>query len=346
MDNIFIDTSVFEANNFLEGQRMNEIFKLSEEGHIKIILPEITYNEIKHRGLANIRAALAKHKKFRDEARILRNVPSQSERFREIDEKECTDEFVKILHTRLKQAKCAFVSYPTVNIKDVFDKYFNDQFPFSKGNKKHEFPDAFALLAVEEWCKTNATKCKVFSKDKDLLAYKSEHLTIVESYESYLDDLLRNIEISKKREARLAHAKELYDSHKDQFENDIKDWLFNQLDDFNIYDNHTDFEIHDVYIEDHDAMLLDFQIVNVTDDYIRIEAQAELYYTVNLEIDDENSGWYDSEEKEWHHTETEVVTVEDSQIVSVSIKVEIPLVGDEYADIEIEEINYGKKLNV
>lgn len=42
MDNIFIDTSIFESNNFLESKRIDQILKLGEEKHIQILLPAVT----------------------------------------------------------------------------------------------------------------------------------------------------------------------------------------------------------------------------------------------------------------------------------------------------------------
>ncbi len=51
MDYIYIDTSIFEANNFLERHRINEIFKLAEEKELGIVLPAITYNEVKSRAI-------------------------------------------------------------------------------------------------------------------------------------------------------------------------------------------------------------------------------------------------------------------------------------------------------
>ena len=54
MDIIFIDTSIFESNNFLESDRIKEVYKLAERGEIKVVLPELTYDEILNRISKNI----------------------------------------------------------------------------------------------------------------------------------------------------------------------------------------------------------------------------------------------------------------------------------------------------
>ena len=190
MDNIYLDTSIFEANNFLESKRINEILKLAEEGEIQIVLPVITYYETRNRAIKNIKEANNRFKKYRDETRTLRNIASLKDRFEPLDEETCIKEFLEEFEARLSAANCVFLEYPLVNIGSVFEKYFGEDYPFGGGNKKHEFPDAFALLTIEAWCAKEKVKCFVFSNDKDLLNYKSNLLVIVESYEKFLDKTL------------------------------------------------------------------------------------------------------------------------------------------------------------
>ncbi|KVK72163.1 hypothetical protein WS90_35325 [Burkholderia cepacia] len=55
-----------------------------------------------------------------------------------------------------------------VDLRTVMDRYFAAQPPFATtGDKKHEFPDAVALLALEHWAEEHATKVLVISTDKD-----------------------------------------------------------------------------------------------------------------------------------------------------------------------------------
>ena len=67
----------------------------------------------------------------------------------------------------------------------VIDRYFASEPPFDEPNSKKEFPDAFALLALEDWCSRTEQRMYVVSKDQAVLraAYASEHLLGVESVE-------------------------------------------------------------------------------------------------------------------------------------------------------------------
>ena len=67
----------------------------------------------------------------------------------------------------------------------VIDRYFASEPPFDELNSKKEFPDAFALLALEDWCFRTEQRIYVVSKDQAVLraAHASEHLIGVESLE-------------------------------------------------------------------------------------------------------------------------------------------------------------------
>ena len=61
------------------------------------------------------------------------------------------------------------ISVPYVSAQEVFYDYFNSAPPFSvTGNKKSEFPDAFILKGITEYCKNNANSTVlVISNDTD-----------------------------------------------------------------------------------------------------------------------------------------------------------------------------------
>ena len=53
--------------------------------------------------------------------------------------------------------------------------YFSPETPFEEG-KKHEFPDAIALITLEDWAKTNGKNLLAITRDKGWIAFceKSE----------------------------------------------------------------------------------------------------------------------------------------------------------------------------
>ncbi len=253
----------------------------------------------------------------------------------------CVKEFEEIFDEKLVKAKCLIF-----NIKKIFDCYFADTFPFSAGEKKHEFPDAFALISIEEWCIEQDKRCYVFSKDTDFHGYNSEHLIIEKEFEEYLDETLIKIE-DEKNTNRLNLVHEAYKRCKDELISEIEQWLTDELEDESTYYRCFNyFEIHNIDIEEKAVELEEYQIVSVTDSTISIETQANIVYEVVVEADDENSGYYDSEDKVWHSLGTETRTISDNTYITIMLKADIPIAGDDFLDIEISEINEGNQLKL
>lgn len=63
------------------------------------------------------------------------------------------------------------------------------------GGKKSEFFDVFILKFIEIWVEENNVKVLVFLKDKDMLKYMSEYLEIIEDFNKYLSDKIKEIEV-------------------------------------------------------------------------------------------------------------------------------------------------------
>lgn len=69
-----------------------------------------------------------------------------------------------------------------VKIDSVFNKYFGNEPPFKENTKKNkEFPDAFALMCLENWAKEKEQKLICVSLDKDWIEFskQSEYLDVV-----------------------------------------------------------------------------------------------------------------------------------------------------------------------
>lgn len=84
-----------------------------------------------------------------------------------------------------------------VSIIEVLDRYFDQQPPFGqKEGKKHEFPDALALLTLERWAELNATSILVVSRDADWQTYCEESARLIG-----IDDLAEALGCFQEQEA-------------------------------------------------------------------------------------------------------------------------------------------------
>lgn len=345
MDTVFIDTSVFISENFLEGKRIREIYKLCYDRHIQLVLPLITYKEILNRIALNTTEALTGYKTFREKVKIIRNIPEFDKKFEKIDTETSIKELQKLFADRILSTGTIIIEYPTLDISDIFDKYFSGVSPFNSGEKKNEFPDAFALATLEKWCIEKGKKCILISGDKDLTSYVSKHLKVASSLSNYLDIKLRSLAVELKRQRRLEIAAKLYEQKKPAFQKEIEDWLTNELTDERTYSRIVRHEIHHIEVFETEAELGDFQVATVFDHNIILTSIADISFEVELEIDDDSSAWHDSDD-ELQYTNIEKETIRREKRISIAFEVDIPLAGDAYIDIKITEINNGKDLEI
>tara|TARA_B100000780_G_scaffold274229_1_gene238945 strand:- start:2229 stop:3269 length:1041 start_codon:yes stop_codon:yes gene_type:complete len=346
MDIIFIDTSIFESNNFLESKRIREVYKLAERGDIKIVLPELTYDEIINRISKNIIEASQKFKKYRNDTRALRNVESLTEKFEQFDNEKVQKEFVEKLDAQFAKSNIEIVDYPTLNIKDIFRSYFDKIFPFGLGAKKSEFPDAFALKSIELWADENKVKVIAFSKDNDMLNYNSTHLEIIEDFDLWLSDKIKEIE-SKYHQKRLNEIEDFVKNKSDGIQKEVANWVNDQLDDYSKYYEYSNYlEVHDLSIVDIKTDIEDYNITNVSEDYISVELKMYVKYKVEIIINDEDYIIKDSDTKEWIFMDTKPLLIDEIRYLDVELVFEIEPDDETVYEPEIETINNGKNLNV
>jgi predicted nucleic acid-binding protein len=346
MDTIFIDTSIFEANNFLESKRIKEIYKLAERGHIKVVLPELTYDEILNRISKNIEESSQKFNKYRKDTRVLRNIPSLSEKFEPFDNEKIKKEFNEILEERFAQSNFEIVEYPTLNIKDIFNSYFGKKFPFGAGGKKSEFPDAFALKSIEIWAEENGIKVLAFSNDGDMLNYKSKHLEIIQDFDLYLSDKIKEIE-GVSHQKRLDQIEDIINNKPENIKQKVKEWVEYQLDDDTKYWDHSNYyEVHDLSIIEVETEIEGYNITNVSEDYISVELRFWINYKVEIIIDDEEYMYKDDDTREWVFLETKPVVIDDIRYITVDLIFDIEADDDTVYEPEIETIHKGQELKI
>jgi len=345
MEHIILDTNIFLKENFLEGKRIKELLKLSEEEKIKIVLTKITVEEVKNNYRKLSQQALTNLAIFRKpfESRVLRNNSIGKHLYDRIDKKEVEKEFNDEFDAILITSKVLIIDYSELNIKNVFDKYFKQEYPFNGGDKKSEFPDAFALELIERWCIENNQKCTIFSSDKDFLNFKSRHLNITKDYDVYLDEKLKYL---LTQEHRIQILQQLFNQNAQFIDEEIEQWYRYTLDDFSLYYSVIWFEIHDIEITEVTVTDKTYQIVSIEDESIEIEVEVELTFKVELTIDDEDYSHYDNEDKVTYYFETKIEEIEQKTTAKISLLAYITDENDYDEKFEVLEINKDIELKI
>lgn len=343
MEHIILDTNIFIKENFLEGKRIRELLKLSEEEKIKIVMTVITVGEVKNRFSIFTRKAVKDLNEFKNrfESRVLRNNSAGRKIFDRIVNKDIEKEFNDGLDAILLKSKVIIIDYRDLNIGNVFGKYFKNEFPFGGGDKKNEFPDAFALELIEQWCIENNIKCKIFSSDKDFLNYQSSCLEITKNYDTYLD---QKLQFFLAQEHRNSVLNKLFESNSKKIDDAIEEWYRYILDDTSLYYSFVWDEIHDIDVTKVTVKDKTYKIVSTDEDSIEIEIVANLTFNVDLVIDDQDFSYYDHEDNVTYCFETKVEEIERNVTAQISAIAYITS-QDEYEDeLEIVDVNKDKEL--
>lgn len=171
---LFLDTEAYVHANFsFGGPKLGAVRQLCKEKRIHLLITDITKREVLKQITERVKMTASRVKKVNKEAYILRNVssPTGTPILQFIDVEWATEYMHKALEEFLLE--CGVEELPTVSISssEVFDLYFAQQAPFGPGQKKSEFPDAFTLISLKQWCEQRNEPVHIVGCDDDLKAF-------------------------------------------------------------------------------------------------------------------------------------------------------------------------------
>lgn len=273
--NIFLDTNIFESNNFFHGTSIHGLLRYAKEGIIKFYMTDISYNEIISRIEINLFEAkndINQYANQIDKSRILKNVQKYQDITKlKYNVNDLLAEIKKQLDVNIENSNIQFIKPDGVDINEIFYAYYHNLPPFnSKPNKKHEFPDAFIIKTIESWCKINKTKMIFVTKDNDFKDYKSSRIIFMNDLNVLLDKISKYYDY--KKGARLIPRIE---KRIIKYENKISDLINEKLDGQIIYD--LPYEMIGE-IKRSNSKYIDHQITGIWND------RADVSYNVEIKI--------------------------------------------------------------
>lgn len=111
-----------------------------------------------------------------------------------LDFKELSDK----LDIFIRDGNVSLIPFELADLKVVVENYFNQKPPFGNGKKKHEFPDAIVLSAIENWCIQQKQKIYFISSDPDFKKYTSQNIFVIPKLGILLDMINRQLDIDRK----------------------------------------------------------------------------------------------------------------------------------------------------
>ncbi|HAQ65309.1 MAG TPA: hypothetical protein DCR43_05600 [Bacteroidales bacterium] len=191
--NIFLDTNIYEENNFFHSSNIQALFHYSKIGMIDLYMTSISRMELIDRmkkGLTDVKNEYNQLVNFINKTRILRNLNE----FEKIEKSKLTiEKSIKELTNKLnyiiETSNIQIINADYVKVEEVFEHFYKQESPFSNNSKKHEFPDAFIIESINSWCKTKKKKMVFVTKDTDFSNYTSKHLIFRADLSQLLSDI-------------------------------------------------------------------------------------------------------------------------------------------------------------
>jgi hypothetical protein len=327
--NVFIDTSIFVSENFaVDSTKFHTLMSLAQINHIKLLLTDITLQEIESNKDEFITQAEQSLGRFQKNAKILRNLPDHpmAAIFKPFDRKEISKEIQNTLDKFLKDAKSEVIPALSEDPKIIFDKYFKGAPPFGKGKKKSEFPDAFIMTALEKWCEKNSQTIYVLSSDPDMEAACNASSSLF-----YLPGLVDFLKLALSAfQSLVQFAQKVFENNKDEVINQISRklegwwvWLEDQEGDGTIL------SVDDVTLDEEST-------ISISENRATVELYVTASFEANITYDDLDTAAYDSEDKvliPWRKIERDV-----QREIELPIEVSFRFSKDNKDYFNIEEI--------
>ena len=339
-DSVFIDTSVFIAENyFAPGNRIHTLQRLAEEGKINLVMSEITIQEVRKHIISQVRDSW---KQFDKVCKVFRNCEDIDKWRKSTNDKKESEHYLSMLDDFLKTPNLKILDYSYCSdTAEVFTAYFERKKPFGEGMKKHEFPDAFVLSALEKYATEAKQSIIVLSDDPDMLGYESKTLSCQNCGEYVSKKLKEGVALSA--------LNEKLSEEKANLEKEIQKKAANYLDDFRIYLTCLrlmDVEDHNVENVEVDLNVNDYEVIGIYDECIDVELHPEIAFTVNVDYVDYDYAQYDREDGVWYGTENRVYEVNGSAEVRLVLRFYYQPEDGMEPELEIEDLDLAALMDV
>ncbi|MBN3815089.1 DUF4935 domain-containing protein [Paraburkholderia sp. Se-20369] len=182
---IALDTSVIDQQQRnLEGGLLRRVEQFHRSDRVRVLMPDVVRREVQAHLTDEAKAArsgFGRAVRMAAKAQLLS--PDALDQLQvieyQMDEPEIAASMRMADWVARTRAEVLDVA-ARVDMRTLFDRYFAAQPPFAESSKKkHEFPDAVALLALEHWAAEHDTAVLVVSTDPDWQRFCTAHPRLI-----------------------------------------------------------------------------------------------------------------------------------------------------------------------
>ena len=330
--NIFIDASIFIGQNYnYKSTVFESLRRIVNASNASVYVTDIIIREVRAHIVEDVSKAIQAQNKFQKDARIFRNIDDTpfEEFFHEVNEASAIETLNGQLDRFLSEVSATVLPTSGVSIDAVFDKYFDREPPFGDGKKKAEFPDAFTIAALEDWCEENNERIYVASTDADLknhcetsdslitLNKLAEFINIIEFHDEVLAPLVMKL-LDRKQDA-------------------IKEAISESFCDQGFWIDDQDGDINEVEVNNME--LEEILLLEVDENSAVVQVEVKTNFSADLTYDDLDTASYDSEDKVLIPWQTIDKTVDQDVEYTTTLRILHDVHTPDYLEINDVEID-------
>lgn len=359
---VTLDTQVFDSYNFnYNSQALRTLVTLVQQEKVRLLLTSVTLHEIRAHIIEGAELASKaveqaindlNKKRFKPQGDIKRiKISANSDLLynfkRQVQElapnfEQINQELLNQLDVFLQETDFETIEVDQVSVVAIFENYFSGTPPFGEGKKKYEFPDAFALLALQKEAEDRNRIIYVVSGDFDWKKFcsSSEDLYLIEKLDELLETIIRETDSDE-----VDVCYELYSDKEDEIERYIED---NFLDlDFSIDLSGTsliEWGSEEIEVKVNSVDIVDSSLVHIDDSdsdqpSVVFELEVEVNYDANVSYMSLEYAVYDREDDTYYGGET--IDTVFTQSIKLNVEVTLTLSRDKdysLCDAEVEDI--------
>lgn len=330
MKHLVLDTEVFRRENLsFRSVRFQRLAELVEEGEVEIHITDVVEEEVRRAIIEQVRSGLEvlRQEPTRRALNVLAGggVPKLRELLREIDESEIISNLNQEFNDLLTRLDAHIIPSDDVPTKEVRERYFKVTPPFGhRIDKKHEFPDAISIIAVEQWAAKQSDDVVVISGDRGVAtaAKAIEGVQHISELRDLIDSLLRRLAVVGDPDA-------LMDAKAAEIEERVR----------------VHFEELGFFIEGEWGEVVEVTVLSVDlgrayladrkGDLVTLEFEANIRFEAELSFDDPDETAYDNETGETYVFGSLSRTVRDSTSLEGEVQITVDVDDISSSTIEI-----------
>jgi hypothetical protein len=200
----------------------------------------------------------------------------------------------------------------------IFRRYFAREAPFDHADSK-EFPDAFVVEVLDQWCKNQSALMYVVTRDRAMQRAANRTSTLLAL--SSLDELLQIVAEAQSPDI-VQRAEHMLESPAvwDKLEESVRDQIGHLV---VIYTGDLfDGEAIEHFVGNEPVELASFHVLSVSLDVIGVLAKLKVPLTVEVQYQDTSDAFYDKEDGTYIGGETAVAEIESDVTISVFLMID------------------------